>query len=74
MFADAHLYFGVALAGLVSFLSPCVLPLVPPYLIYLGGTSMEQMTDEKGMASDVWLRVVRGFLECQLSDDYPHAA
>ena len=58
MFADAHLYFGVALAGLVSFLSPCVLPLVPPYLIYLGGTSMEQMTDEKGMARDVWLRVV----------------
>jgi cytochrome c-type biogenesis protein len=58
MFADAHLYFGVALAGLVSFLSPCVLPLVPPYLIYLGGTSMEQMTDEKGLARDVWLRVV----------------
>ena len=58
MFADAHLYFGVALAGLVSFLSPCVLPLVPPYLVYLGGTSMEQMTDEKGIARDVWPRVV----------------
>ena len=26
-----------ALAGLVSFLSPCVLPLVPGYLGYLGG-------------------------------------
>jgi cytochrome c-type biogenesis protein len=25
------------LAGLASFLSPCVLPLVPPYLAYLGG-------------------------------------
>ena len=25
------------IAGLVSFLSPCVLPLVPPYLIYLTG-------------------------------------
>lgn len=58
MFADAHVYFGVALAGLVSFLSPCVLPLLPPYLIYLGGTSMEQMTGEKGMARDVWLRTV----------------
>ena len=58
MFADAHIYFGVALAGLVSFLSPCVLPLVPPYLMYLGGTSLEQMTDEKGMARDVWLRTV----------------
>ena len=31
-------YFGAALAGLLSFLSPCVLPLVPPYLCYLGGT------------------------------------
>jgi len=58
MFADAHLYFGVALAGLVSFLSPCVLPLVPPYLVYLGGTSMEQMTEEGGLEREVWLRVI----------------
>ena len=58
MFADAHIYLGVALAGLVSFLSPCVLPLVPPYLIYLGGSSMEQMTGEDGMAQEVWLRTV----------------
>jgi cytochrome c-type biogenesis protein len=58
MFADMHVYFGVALAGLVSFLSPCVLPLVPPYLIYLGGTSLEQMTHERGVARDVWLRTV----------------
>ncbi|WP_458040571.1 cytochrome c biogenesis CcdA family protein [Microbacterium sp. HM-570] len=29
------------LAGLVSFVSPCVLPLVPGYLGYLGGTSAE---------------------------------
>ena len=27
------------LAGLVSFLSPCVLPIVPPYLAYMAGTS-----------------------------------
>ena len=32
-----------AVAGLVSFLSPCVLPLVPPYLVYLAGTSLEQV-------------------------------
>jgi cytochrome c-type biogenesis protein len=30
------------LAGLLSFLSPCVLPLVPPYLVYLTGTSVER--------------------------------
>lgn len=29
-------------AGIVSFLSPCVLPLVPPYLCFLAGTSLER--------------------------------
>ena len=38
---EAQIYFGVLLAGLVSFLSPCVLPLVVPYLSFLGGTSIE---------------------------------
>jgi cytochrome c-type biogenesis protein len=33
------------LAGVVSFLSPCVLPLVPPYLVYLAGTSLERFAD-----------------------------
>jgi cytochrome c biogenesis protein CcdA len=33
-------------AGLVSFLSPCVLPLVPPYLVFLAGTSLERLTDD----------------------------
>jgi cytochrome c-type biogenesis protein len=32
-------------AGLVSFLSPCVLPLVPPYLAYLAGASLERLAD-----------------------------
>jgi cytochrome c-type biogenesis protein len=58
MLAEAHLYFGVALAGLVSFLSPCVLPLVPPYLGYLGGTTFEQMSSEQGLDRTVWRRVV----------------
>lgn len=58
MLPDAHIYFGVALAGLVSFLSPCVLPLVPPYLGYLGGMSIEQMSDERGVTAHAWRRVV----------------
>jgi cytochrome c-type biogenesis protein len=33
-------------AGLISFLSPCVLPLAPPYLCYLAGTSIEALADE----------------------------
>src|SRR5580692_7687410 len=37
--------FAALLAGMLSFLSPCVLPLVPPYLIYLTGTSLERFAD-----------------------------
>lgn len=40
---------GVATAfggGIVSFLSPCVLPLAPPYLAYLGGTTLDQISGE----------------------------
>jgi cytochrome c-type biogenesis protein len=33
----------IGLAGLLSFLSPCVLPLVPPYLCYLAGTSVSEL-------------------------------
>jgi len=33
-------------AGVLSFLSPCVLPLVPPYLTYMGGASFEQLRDD----------------------------
>jgi cytochrome c-type biogenesis protein len=34
-------------AGVLSFLSPCVLPLVPPYLVYLAGTSIERLADNE---------------------------
>jgi cytochrome c-type biogenesis protein len=37
--------FAALLAGLVRFLSPCVLPLVPPYLVYLAGASLERLAD-----------------------------
>lgn len=43
--SEIQVYFGVLLAGLVSFLSPCVLPLVPPYLGFLGGTSLEMIAE-----------------------------
>jgi cytochrome c-type biogenesis protein len=40
------------LAGIISFLSPCVLPLVPPYLVYLTGATIEHVaSDEEQRAS-----------------------
>ena len=44
---DLNVTFGAAvLAGVLSFLSPCVLPLVPPYLVYMSGVSLEDLTAE----------------------------
>jgi cytochrome c-type biogenesis protein len=44
----ADVSFAAALfAGILSFLSPCVLPLVPPYLVYLAGASMERLADNE---------------------------
>jgi cytochrome c-type biogenesis protein len=34
------------MAGVISFLSPCVLPIVPPYLAYMSGVSMNEMQDD----------------------------
>ena len=38
-------------AGALSFLSPCVLPLVPPYLVYLAGASLERLADAEPAAA-----------------------
>lgn len=37
--------FVALLAGIVSFLSPCVLPVVPPYLAYMSGVSVSDMSE-----------------------------
>ncbi len=37
-------------AGLLSFLSPCVLPIVPPYLAYMSGISMRDLTESRGLS------------------------
>jgi len=36
-------FVGAAIAGLLSFLSPCILPIVPFYLSYLAGVGMNQI-------------------------------
>ena len=39
-------YVGAAFAGLLSFLSPCILPIVPFYLSYLAGVGMNQISSD----------------------------
>src|SRR5258707_13314002 len=55
---QVHTPLGVGVGGLLSLLSPCVLPLVPPYLGYISGTTIEQMTDKGGIDGHAWRRVV----------------
>ncbi|MEP5757860.1 MAG: cytochrome c biogenesis protein CcdA [Litoreibacter sp.] len=47
---------GVLVAGLLSFLSPCVLPIVPFYLSYLAGTGMNQISADTEVSKAVRLR------------------
>ena len=50
-------YFGALTAGLLSFFSPCVLPLIPAYLCFLGGASLDELTAEGGVDREVSKRV-----------------
>ena len=34
-------------AGLISFLSPCVLPLIPGYIYYISGSSLNELIEKK---------------------------
>jgi len=51
-------YYGAFVAGMLSFLSPCILPLVPPYLCFLGGVSLKQLEDGAAVDRAASLRVV----------------
>jgi cytochrome c-type biogenesis protein len=51
-------YLGAVLAGLISFVSPCVLPIVPPYLCFLAGVSLEELTDAGEAAPGSRRRIV----------------
>ena len=41
------LYFLSFFAGFISFLSPCVLPLIPGYISFINGTTLENLEDKK---------------------------
>lgn len=49
-------YFAAALAGLVSFVSPCILPIVPAYLGFISSSSVQDMQNATQRAR--WLMIV----------------
>jgi cytochrome c-type biogenesis protein len=51
-------YAGAAFAGLLSFFTPCILPIVPFYLCYMAGLSMGELRDEGGLAPGAQRRLV----------------
>jgi cytochrome c-type biogenesis protein len=54
--ADVDVFVAFA-AGIFSFLSPCVLPLIPSYLSFVSGISFERMRSDQPLSRDRW-RVV----------------
>ncbi len=40
-------FYGAFIAGIISFLSPCILPIIPPYICFLAGMSLEQVTGQE---------------------------
>ena len=50
--------FGALVAGLLSFLSPCILPIVPFYLSYLAGVGMNQISAQAEVSRAVRIRAV----------------
>ena len=55
MFAQSVSYSAAFLAGLLSFLSPCVLPLIPAYFTFITGFSIEELT--RGDTADIRKKV-----------------
>ena len=44
MFVKSYIAFG---AGFISFLSPCVLPLIPGYISYISGQNLDEIVENK---------------------------
>ena len=50
MFAETVSYSAAFAAGLLSFFSPCVLPLIPAYFSFITGMSLEELTERYNAA------------------------
>jgi cytochrome c-type biogenesis protein len=49
-------------AGFLSFISPCVLPLVPSYITYITGVSFKDLADEKAKSKARWATIFHSIL------------
>ncbi len=56
MFIESVPYHLAFIAGLTSFFSPCVLPLIPAYFTFITGSSLEELTTSPG--SELRIKVV----------------
>ena len=57
MFTETITYSAALIAGLLSFLSPCILPLIPAYFTFITGYSLEELIDDsqQGLRRKVFL-------------------
>ncbi len=51
-------YWGAAVAGILSFFSPCVLPIVPFYLCYMAGLSIQELNEEQEISAGAKRRLI----------------
>ena len=51
-------FAGAALAGLLSFFTPCILPMVPFYLCYMAGISMSELNEDGDISSGAQKRLL----------------
>ena len=47
MFAETITYPAALFAGLLSFFSPCILPLIPAYFSFITGLTLDELTEDK---------------------------
>ena len=51
-------YLSALMAGFISFISPCVLPLVPPYMCYMAGSSISQLHENIGEDANLRAKIL----------------
>jgi cytochrome c-type biogenesis protein len=53
MFTESISYSAALIAGLLSFFSPCILPLIPAYFTFITGFSLDELTEAHGTGTRV---------------------